>query len=118
MADLQRDVYGRIIYSDEDIQKTKGYCAIGYLPIFFLLPLFCCKDSPFARYHANQGLLFTIVCIVIGALSWLVSFTGPGIVLSWVLDVLLLILFLRQAIGAWKGGTPSLPLIGELTLLK
>ena len=118
MSEPKRDEYGRIVYEPQDIEKNKVLCAIGYVPILFLIPMFACKDSQFAKYHVNQGLLFTLVSLVLGIAAWLITFTGPGVVLSWVLEVILLVLFLRQFVGTIQGGTPSLPVIGDKVLLK
>lgn len=118
MSEPKKDVYGRVIYDPEDIAKNKVLCAIGYIPILFLIPLFACKDSPFARFHANQGLFFTLIALVGGVLAYLFSFTGPGLVLGWVIEALLAILFLRQFIGTICGGTPTIPGTHEKYLIK
>ncbi|MBQ3823930.1 MAG: zinc ribbon domain-containing protein [Clostridia bacterium] len=46
--------------------KERIICALAYIPPFFFLPLiFFRKDNKFARFHANQALIFNIAVIVI-----------------------------------------------------
>ena len=48
-------------YSFEDIEKNKVVAALAY--IIFFLPLMVCPESPFGKFHANQGLVLLIVGI-------------------------------------------------------
>ena len=46
--------------SSKDVEENKAMAAIGYLGILFLIPLLANKDSPFAQYHAKQGMVLPI----------------------------------------------------------
>src|SRR5271170_3949167 len=49
----------------EDVDKNKIFGIIAYLWILCLVPIFAAKDSPFAKYHANQGLVLFLLEIII-----------------------------------------------------
>ena len=42
-----------IVISSKDIEKNKIMAVLAY--IIFLIPLLAAKDSPFAKFHTNQG---------------------------------------------------------------
>lgn len=58
------------IFSESDIKENKVVAAIGYLSILFLIPLLLKKDSPFAQFHAKQGLYLFIVFFIGQAIFW------------------------------------------------
>jgi hypothetical protein len=41
------------VFDQADIEKNKTMAGLAYL--LFFLPLVACPDSPFGRFHANQG---------------------------------------------------------------
>ena len=113
-------------FDPADIQQNKTMAVLSYLGILVLVPLLAAKDSKFARYHANQGLvllitevLLTIVVRVAGAIllaiSWHLSFLVGLINLVWILPFVLMILGI---VNAANGRAKQLPLIGSITLLK
>ena len=65
-----------------DVQSNKVMAILAYFGILFLIPLLAAKESPFARYHTNQGLvlfLFMFVCGILGVipkLGWVISSVG------------------------------------------
>ncbi|PNE28452.1 hypothetical protein BHU09_06965 [Tannerella sp. oral taxon 808] len=97
-----------------DVQSNKVMAILAYFGILFLIPLFAAKESPFARYHANQGLvlfLFTFVCYI---LAWIPK-------LGWISYIGYLIgfvFFIIGVINAAGGKMKPLPLIGKITLIK
>jgi uncharacterized membrane protein len=111
----------------EDAEKNKVFGILAYLGILFLVPLLAAKDSPFAKYHANQGLVLFIVWIVIAvALSILdvvlLMILPSG--LSFIVSILslvylgLLVLAILGIINAAAGKCVPLPVIGGITLIK
>lgn len=115
-----------------DIQSNKAMAVLSYIGIFVLIPVFAAKNSPYARYHANQGLLlflaeivWTVFCSVVNACLGLLSLFGPlfwviGAVISSILGILSLV-FLALAIygivNAATGKAKPLPVLGRFTLL-
>jgi len=107
----------------KDAQDNKVMGILAYLGILVLVPILAAKESPFARYHSNQGLILLIVAaalaIVINILSrislslWLV-FTLLGGILWLGVGVFAIL----GIINAVKGEMKELPLIGKYKILK
>ncbi len=115
-----------------DIQNNKAMAVLSYIGIFVLIPVFAAKQSPYARYHANQGLLlflaeviWIVFCSILGAVLGLLNVFGPLFwILSGVVNTILGILslvFLAMAIygivNAATGKAKPLPVLGRFTLL-
>ena len=49
----------------EDIEKNKFYAILAYIGILFIVPLLAAPNSKFARYHANQGLVFFLATVIL-----------------------------------------------------
>jgi predicted membrane protein len=98
-----------------DVQSNKVMAILAYFGILFLIPLLAAKESPFARYHTNQGIvlfLFMFVCGILGVIpkfGWVISSVGylAGFVF-----------FIIGVINAAGGKMKPLPLIGNFTLIK
>lgn len=93
-----------------DIDQNKVIAGIGYIGILFLVPLLAKKDSPFAQYHARQGLvlfIFEIIVSVITAIPVLGWILGP---IGYVIGV---ILFIMGLVNAFGGKAVPLPIIGK-----
>lgn len=99
----------------QDNQDNKAMGVLAYLGILVLIPIFAAKDSPFARYHANQGLVLCIAEIICGMIAgipfigWIVG--GVGGVVTFVLMII-------GIVNAAKGEMKPLPLIGGISILK
>ncbi|MBR7185420.1 MAG: zinc-ribbon domain-containing protein [Clostridia bacterium] len=92
-----------------DAKDNMWMAVLAYLGILVLIPLLVepAKNSPFVRFHANQGLILLIV----GLLSAI-----P--VLGCVVGVFCLVLTIMGIINAVNGRMKELPLIGRFRLLK
>jgi uncharacterized membrane protein len=110
----------------DDSEKNKVFGIIAYLPMLCLVPIFAVKDSPFAKYHANQGLVLFILCMVIVVtvnivsliLATLLPSFGIFSVIFSLLYVGLAVLMVMGIINASQGKCVPLPLIGGVKLLK
>lgn len=75
-------------YSAADVQNNKAMGILSYLGILVLIPILAAKDSPFARYHANQGLVLLLCEVGFSVASMILSvifaFLGP-LALLWTL---------------------------------
>jgi len=91
----------------------------AYIGILFLIPLLAAKESPFARYHANQGLvlfLFEIAAgIVMSILGWIPVL---GTIINIVLWLVIVALCIIGIINAVNGKCKDLPVIGKFRLIK
>jgi len=111
----------------DDAEKNKVMGILAYLGILCLVPILAAKDSPFAKYHANQGLVLFLVWIVLAVAINTVDFvvltilpSGMGFIAS-ILSLAylgLLILAILGIINAAAGKCVPLPVIGGIKLLK
>ena len=108
----------------KDAQDNKVMAALAY--IIFLIPLLASKESPFARYHTNQGLVLFIAAVVwsilFGILTAILAFIP---VIGWLVILLLsllgfvfLIFCIIGILNAVNGRMKPLPVIGGITILK
>jgi uncharacterized membrane protein len=103
--------------TNKDIQDNKLVSIVAYLPILFLIPLFVAKESPFARFHTNQGVLVTIVW---AAGAFLLNIL-PGLIgglLTPLFGILMLVLFILGVVNVSNGQMKPLPVIGETQIIK
>lgn len=108
------------VFSQEDWKKNRVAAGLGY--IVFFLPLILCRDSKLGRYCANQGLLLTIVSVLVSLL--LGVFTGVPL-LGWVFELaarLVRFALLLAGVGCFIMLTTQeklleLPVIGSLRIL-
>ena len=101
-------------YSPEDVAKNKLMAIIAYLGVLVMIPLFAAKDSPFARYHTNQGLvlfLFSLLSYVAGLIPFV------GWIIGAIISVLNLLLIIVGVLNAVKGEAKELPIIGKIKIL-
>ncbi|MBU2025923.1 MAG: hypothetical protein ABIC19_03755 [Patescibacteria group bacterium] len=89
----------------KDVEENKLFAALGYLGILFLIPLLAKKESPYAQFHAKQGMVLFIVGFVSSFIIWI-----P--VIGWAIGICLLVLFIMGLINALTGKTKELPVIG------
>ena len=47
-------------FDKADVEQNKVMAILAYFGILVLIPILAAKDSKFARFHANQGLLLCI----------------------------------------------------------
>ncbi len=105
---------------EQDAKENKVYGILAYLGILLLVTIFAApKNSAYARFHANQGLVLLIadaICTVLGAMEGLLGILG-GLV-GGVLGVAILVLAIMGIVSAAKGEMKELPLIGQIKILK
>jgi uncharacterized membrane protein len=106
----------------KDAEDNKLMGILAYFGILVLVPILTAKESPFARFHANQGLLLLIAMVAI----WVINSVLWVLPLGWSLislltSLLYLGIFVLAIIGiinAAKGEMKELPIIGKYTILK
>jgi uncharacterized membrane protein len=102
-----------------DVDKNKIFAVLAYLGILFLVPLLAAKESRFARYHTNQGVvlfLAAIICSFAGGILSLVPFVGCLVMPAVMIAILVFVVL--GIINAAKGQCKPLPLIGQFKLIK
>lgn len=113
-------------FDPDDIQRNKGMAIIAYLGILVLVPLLAAKDSRFARYHVNQGLVlliaetaYSFICIFLGEIflstPWRLLFIVRMMkFFQWGFLILAVIGIINAANGLAK----EIPLVGRARLIR
>ena len=100
-------------YDAQDIEKNKVMAVLAY--ILFFIPLLAAKDSKFARFHTNQGLVLFLggiiasVVAVIPVIGWIIA-PIAGLVIT--------VLAIIGILNALNGRAKELPVIGKFKILK
>ncbi|MGI6004804.1 MAG: hypothetical protein ACOX88_05265 [Christensenellales bacterium] len=113
----------------QDIQQNKVMAILAYF--IFFLPLLAAKDSKFARYHANQGLVLLLAFAALAVINSILSaifvaalfYGGLGIlgIFSTIFTLLYLgvsALGILGIVNAAAGKMQPMPIIGKITLIR
>ena len=95
-------------FDEKDIADNKVYAILSYIWILFLVPLLAAKESKFARFHANQGLVLFIASIICGIIP----------IVGWILGIVVLVLEIIGIVNAAQGKAKEVPIVGKIKLLK
>ncbi|MDP1884463.1 MAG: DUF4870 domain-containing protein [Candidatus Moranbacteria bacterium] len=104
---------------NKDVESNKAMAIIGYIiPILFFVPLLSdAKNSPFAKFHANQQLNLLLAAIAVNIVGTIIPFLGWFIILP-LGSIALIVIAIMGIINAVKGEMKALPLIGGFSLIK
>jgi uncharacterized membrane protein len=120
-------------FDKSDVEQNKVMAVLAYFGILALVPILAAKESPFARYHSNQGLLLCIAMIgwiivdsVLTAILRAILWRGLGLwsfysLCGTVLNLVYIVFTVLAVIGilnALNGRAKELPFIGKYKLLK
>ncbi len=117
-------------YTQEDINQNKMMAVLAYLGILVLIPLFAAKESKFARFHSNQGLILLILYgilmvfrLLLGAVwrvnLYFVTYTHPAVTwITFLLSIPLLVLSIIGIVNVVNGKAKELPVVGKFKLIK
>ena len=112
-----------------DINNNKLMGVLAYISLLVLIPIFCAKDSKFARFHANQGLVLFAAEVVLSAarfiianlIGWLPLVGGLAL---WAVNIVFglagigtFILSIIGIINVVNGRAKRLPVIGGINIL-
>lgn len=102
-----------------DIQQNKVMAVLAYIGILFLVPLLAAPNSPYARFHTNQGLVLFLTDIAIGIVSTIFAFIPfVGWMISGLLGIAVFVFMILGIVNAASGVAKELPLIGKLRIIK
>jgi len=111
-------------YDAADISASKAICMAAYVPILFFVPLVAAQQSKFGKYHANQGLIFTIASVggmvALRILRIIFSLIFLGFLADILTGVFVLAILAYMTIGivnAGNGRAKELPIIGKINLI-
>ncbi len=109
-------------FDSDDIQQNKVMAILAYLSWLVLIPLFAAKESKFARFHCNQGIVLAIaeiiVWVVFGVLSNIPYIGWIFSILNGLVSLVCLILAVLGIINAANGKAKELPVVGKFRILK
>lgn len=105
---------------------NKVLAALSYIGVLVLIPLFMEKESRFVRFHANQGLVLTIVLVIYEVIYRIIAGTIGRIFLlggifTFVISLFKLVIIVLSIMGiinVVQGKMKELPVIGGITLIK
>ncbi|WP_411954257.1 hypothetical protein ACKXGF_13725 [Alkalibacillus sp. S2W] len=101
--------------SKKDIDDHKGLAIVAY--IIFFIPLIAAKESYYAMYHANQGLLLLITAIIINIIGSAIPIIGWLLILP-LGNLFVFVLWVIGILNAAKEEVKPLPLIGQYEIIK
>lgn len=107
-------------FDQSDVEQNKSIVLMTailqiFIGILFFLPLVCCKDSPYGKFYANQGLLIFLlsiaasVVLIIPILGWI---AGP------IIGIANLVFAIMNAVNANSGVRKGIPILGGIELIK
>lgn len=115
-------------YSRSDIEGNKLMAVLSYLGILVLVPILAAKDSPFAKFHATQGINLLIVgvawSIVSSIISAILGLTGVAFlsvlwsIITWLVGIVIFLTMVIGILNAAQGKAKELPVIGGFRILK
>ena len=102
-------------FDQSDVEQNKTVVLLTcilviFFPILFFLPLVACKDSPYARFFANQCLLIFIGDIIAGATAI--------ILVGGLIGIAMFIFSIVNAVNANNGMRKGIPLVGGIEIIK
>ena len=110
-------------FDPQDITNNKVMAILAYFGILVLIPIFAAKESKFARFHANQGLILFIAGIaiyIVQTIFYSIFSLRLWWLISTVVGIIGLVIFVLAIIGivnAAQGKAKELPLVGNFKIL-
>ena len=108
-------------FDPADVQSNKVMGVLAYLSWLVLIPLFAARNSPFARFHCNQGIVLALAEVVAGVIlgiarrlpliGWVFRLVGGLASIAWI------VLAVIGILNALNGRAKELPLIGGIKIL-
>ena len=114
-------------FDDRDIVDNKAISILAYLSWLVLIPIFAARNSKFARFHANQGLVLAMIetgyilaSVIINEIVYSISLKYGTLVstILFLCGMSFVILSVIGIINAVSGKAKQLPTFGGITILK
>lgn len=113
-------------YGSQDIDDNKVISVLSYISFLFIIPLIARKDSAYAKFHANQGLVLFIAEIVWSVvfkiltviLGWIPVVGILVTIIGWLVEVVFLIVAIIGIVNTLNGKAKDLPVIGKFRIIK
>ena len=122
----------QIFFDKSDVDNNKIFGILAYIGILFIVPLIAAKESLYAKFHANQGLVLFIANLILVAITrvlsavlTLVTFGQLPTMVIWISNLLpgavgigVLVFMILGIVNACSGEPKRLPFIGNFNLIK
>ncbi len=120
-------------YDKTDVEANKVMALLSYLGFLVIVPILAAKHSPYARFHANQGLVLFLVMLayaiadgIVTTILRVVLYSGLGLwsiysMCSSIINLLYVgftIFAIIGIINVLNGRAKDLPIIGKYRVLK
>ncbi|MBP5312485.1 MAG: zinc ribbon domain-containing protein [Clostridia bacterium] len=109
-------------FDQNDITQNKGMTILAYLSWLVLIPLFAAKESKFARFHCNQGIVLAIaeaiIWVTFGILSCIPYVGWIFSIINSLLSVVCVVFAVLGIVNVAKGKAKELPIVGKFKILK
>ncbi|MFB0919870.1 MAG: zinc-ribbon domain-containing protein [Oscillospiraceae bacterium] len=102
-------------HEPNDIEDNKGISVLCYFGLLFLIPYLIKQDSPFVKFHSNQGLVLFILALITGAVS---KIPFVGWIIGAICGVFIFVCFILGIVNVLNGEMKELPVIGQIEILK
>ncbi|MBQ9886707.1 MAG: DUF4870 domain-containing protein [Lachnospiraceae bacterium] len=120
MSNLFTDITNE--FDGQDIDNNKVLSLFAYLGPLVLVPILAAKDSRFARFHANQGLVMLLVSIAIAIIEGIlvrIPVLGWIIYIAYILaSICIFALSIYGIVNAVTGKAIKFPFIDKINLIK
>ncbi len=109
-------------FDPADIQQNKVMGILAYISWLVLVPIFGAKNSKFARFHANQGLVLAIaeiICwVVLGILTNIPYIGWIFAIIESLFSLVCVAFAVIGIVNAANGKAKELPIVGKFKILK
>ena len=116
---VKEKIKGGSDYTDRfeaaDIAANKTMALLAY--IIFFIPLLAAKDSAYAKFHANQGLVLLLAGIIVSIAGSIIPILGWFLILP-IGGIFIAVFGIMGMINAWKGFAKEMPVIGKFRIIK
>jgi len=108
-------------YSEADISGNKGMAILCYISWLVIIPILTSRESPFVRFHINQGIslfILDVVCtLLFRALGFMFLLTPFDFVIELAdlaVSALILAMAITGIVNVCKGKAKEMPLVGKI----
>lgn len=106
-------------FDPNEIRSTTSLCILCYFGPLFLVPMFVNKNSPYTKFHVNQGIVFLLLSAILGVVSRILSWIPfIGALISSVIGISIFVLMIIGIVNAAQGKAKRLPIIGNIDIYR
>lgn len=106
-------------YDKTDIENNKIMAILSYIGFLFVVPMLAAKDSAFAMFHCNQGLVLFLAEVIWNIVSSILMAILPILgIICYVINLIFLVAVILGIVNAATGKAKELPVIGKYRILK